>query len=68
MGCEIFGEYYGIAIERTKLAMNGKLKTRPMNKPIYDPNNPKINLDYEEREGKQLVLFNKTPVYDGIAK
>ncbi|MDR2071973.1 MAG: hypothetical protein LBP60_00875, partial [Spirochaetaceae bacterium] len=37
-------EYYDIAVERTKLAMEGKLKTRPMNKPIYDPKNPKLRV------------------------
>jgi adenine-specific DNA-methyltransferase len=68
MGCETMEEYYSIAVERTKLAMEGRLKTRPMNKPIYDPKNPKENLEYEgEEASKQLVLFNKTPVY-GIAK
>ncbi|MDR1932933.1 MAG: site-specific DNA-methyltransferase [Spirochaetales bacterium] len=58
MGCELLKEYYDLAIERTKLAMDGKLKTRPMNKPIYDPLNPKINLEYgEEHDPEQLVLF-----------
>jgi adenine-specific DNA-methyltransferase len=67
MGCEIIEEYYKIAVERTKLAMEGKLKTRPMNKPIYDPKNPKLNLEYEEEIGEQLSLFNKSPIY-GMAK
>jgi adenine-specific DNA-methyltransferase len=68
MGCELLKEYYEIAIERTKLAMDGSLKTRPMNKPIYDPSNPKINLEYEDdRKLQQLALFSKSPVY-GIAK
>jgi adenine-specific DNA-methyltransferase len=64
MGCEIMEEYYSIAMERTRLAMEGRLKTRPMNKPIYDPKNPKINLEYKLEEAtEQLALFNKTPVY-----
>jgi adenine-specific DNA-methyltransferase len=68
MGCEILKEYYDIAIERTKLAMNGKLKTRPMNKPIYDPKNPKLNLEYESDEDvSQFVLFNQSPPF-GVAK
>jgi adenine-specific DNA-methyltransferase len=62
MGCEILGEYYDIAVERTKLAMDGKLKTRPMNKPIYDPKNPKLNLEYDPEEmPSQLVLFSVCP-------
>jgi adenine-specific DNA-methyltransferase len=64
MGCEIIEEYYAIAVERTKLAMEGKLRTRPMNKPIYDPQNPKVNLEYEwEITSTQFALFNKKPVY-----
>jgi adenine-specific DNA-methyltransferase len=62
MGCEIMEEYYDIAVERTKLAMEGKLKTRPMNKPIYDPKNPKLNLEYElEEASSQFMLFSKSP-------
>jgi len=64
MGCEIIEEYYNIAIERTKLALDRKLKTRPMNKPIYDPKNPKINLEYEwEISSAQFTLLNKKPAY-----
>jgi len=66
MGCEIIEEYFDVAIERTKLAMENKLKTRPMNKPIYDPKNPKINLEYEyglELMAAQAELFNRQPFY-----
>jgi hypothetical protein len=32
-----------------------------MNKPIYDPKNPGINLEYgSEKMPEQLVLFDKT--------
>jgi len=68
MGCEIVEEYYAVAVERTKLAMEGKLKTRPMNKPIYDPDNPKINLEYGlSMEQIQFELFDKHPAY-GVSK
>ncbi|MCL2138287.1 MAG: site-specific DNA-methyltransferase [Treponema sp.] len=68
MGCEIVKEYYTVAVERTNLAMNGKIKTRPMNKPIYDPKNPKLNLEYELNISPfQSELFNKQPKYE-IAK
>ncbi|MDR2042030.1 MAG: site-specific DNA-methyltransferase [Tannerella sp.] len=70
MGCEILEAYYSIAVERTQLAMEGRLKTRPMNKPIYDPQNPKMNLEYESKKAtdtKQPTLFDNTPVH-GIAK
>jgi len=66
MGCEIVDEYYSIALERTILAMDKKLKTRPMNKPIYDPQNPKTNLEYEWEMAKvQAELFNNQPSYGG---
>jgi adenine-specific DNA-methyltransferase len=65
MGCEILEEYYDIAVERTKLAMDGKLKTRPMNKPIYDPKNPKLNLEYDSEEmASQYMLFNQSPLFE----
>jgi adenine-specific DNA-methyltransferase len=67
MGCEIVEEYHAIALERTKLAMNGQLKTRPMNKPIYDPQNPKKNLRYElEASAIQCVLFTKQLDYGRV--
>lgn len=37
MGCEIMKEYCDIAIDRTLKAMDGTLKTRAMNTPIYTP-------------------------------
>jgi adenine-specific DNA-methyltransferase len=68
MGCEIVEEYYNIAIERTKLAIDGKLKTRPMNKPIYDPKNPNINLKYESKiMPMQFTIFNEQQ-FLGVAK
>jgi adenine-specific DNA-methyltransferase len=68
MGCEIMEEYYNVAVERTKLAMEGTLKTRPMNKPIYDPKNPKPTLEYgREEPPKQLALFNTSSIY-GMAE
>ena len=68
MGCEIIEEYYEIALKRTKLALNGNLRTRPMNKPIYDPKNPKENLEYElDIVLFQNELFNRQLAY-GVAK
>lgn len=39
-GCDTDPEYVKIALERIKSLENGTLKTRPMNKPIYDPSKP----------------------------
>jgi adenine-specific DNA-methyltransferase len=39
-GCDIVPDYVGIAWQRAHAFRNGTLKTRPMNKPVYDPNKP----------------------------
>ncbi|GAF89089.1 unnamed protein product, partial [marine sediment metagenome] len=36
-GAEIIQEYIDISIDRIKMAINGTLQKRPMNKPKYDP-------------------------------
>jgi len=40
VGAEIMPEYVEIAKERVKLAENGKLRIRPMERAVYDPNQP----------------------------
>lgn len=40
IGAEIMPEYVKIAKERVNLAENGKLRIRPMERAVYDPNNP----------------------------
>ena len=40
-GCDLVQEYVDITQERICQLTNGTLKTRPMNKPIYDPSLPK---------------------------
>lgn len=39
-GCDIVEEYVDIAWERVRQLRAGRLKTRPMNKPVYDPELP----------------------------
>lgn len=39
-GCDVQPEYVDIAWERVHLQRSGLLKTRPMNKPVYDPAKP----------------------------
>ena len=39
-GCDIAAEYVSIARERVAMLRDGNLKTRPMDKPIYDPSLP----------------------------
>lgn len=40
-GCEIVPEYVEVARQRLKELGAGKLKTRPMDRPVYDPSLPK---------------------------
>ncbi|MBI4669388.1 MAG: site-specific DNA-methyltransferase [Elusimicrobia bacterium] len=42
MGAETVPEYAAIARERIALAVKGSLKTRPMGRPVYDPNTPDL--------------------------
>ncbi len=44
VGAEIVSSYVDIAMERIKLAETGKLKIRPMSRPVYDPKSPKNNV------------------------
>lgn len=39
-GCDVVEEYVKIAEERIRKLYHGTLKTRPMNKPVYDPSLP----------------------------
>ena len=65
IGSEIYQPYYEIAISRVKQAEEGKLKIRPMDRPIFDPKNeisipPKtINLDTTS----QMQLLDKSGHY-----
>ncbi|MCX6556988.1 MAG: site-specific DNA-methyltransferase [Candidatus Aminicenantes bacterium] len=62
MGAEIMQKYVKIAKQRINLAFNGDLKTRPKDRPIYDPINPIIykNNDHSSNEKfNQLSLFEK---------
>ena len=39
-GCDTNAEYVSIARERLDQLADGTLRTRPMGKPVYDPNLP----------------------------
>ena len=39
IGAEVLKEYYDTAIERIHQAEEGRLKIRPMERPVFDPNN-----------------------------
>lgn len=39
-GCDIFAKYVKVAEQRLKALKDGRLRTRPMNRPVYDPTLP----------------------------
>src|SRR3990167_5620531 len=63
VGAEILPEYINISRERIQKELQGTLKTRPMNREVYDPisagnkltNSPWIN----EKKSKQMRLLEK---------
>lgn len=60
-GAEILKDYVNIAKERIQLELNGALKTRPMNKPVYDPskNNNRLAISpWKNKIKDQLSLLN----------
>lgn len=68
MGTEILKEYYDIAVDRIKQAESGKLRVRPLDRPVYEPNGtsksipPKIvNLG----QVSQTRLFEGKSPYEG---
>ena len=48
MGAELVKEYTQVAMERIEQALDGKSRTRAMYRPLYDPKNPRANLDFEK--------------------
>ncbi len=44
VGAEIMHEYISIALERVRLAEAGQLRIRPMERPVYEPDNPNVNV------------------------
>ena len=59
LGAEIIPEYVDIANKRIKLAENGKLRIRPMERSVYNPDNPNnIPPKFAEiRRSKQTKLL-----------
>lgn len=71
LGAEIMPEYVAIAQERIRLAQDGKLRIRPMDRPVYDPygNTPYVppqvvDLGSDTSAG-QIPLLEKSAPYTG---
>lgn len=69
IGAEILPKYVAIARERVSLAEKGKLRIRPMDRPIYDPDAPAASLPpLDVRIGSdvhQQSLFEERQAYNG---
>jgi adenine-specific DNA-methyltransferase len=63
IGAEIIPNYTKLARERIEQEISGTLRTRPMNKPVYDPIKAGNSLTRapwsEKKEKSQLVLLDK---------
>ncbi len=58
LGAEIYPKYTELAIERIKSELLGNLKTRPMNKPVFDPksnNNKSAISPWKPIENNQIL-------------
>jgi len=68
VGAEINNKYLEIANERINKALEGNLRTRPMNKPIYDPNENNENniskIITKKHNNIQLKLFKNKRKYN----
>ena len=62
-GAEIVSRYVTLAIDRIRQEMAGTLKTRPMNRPVYNPVEAGNSLSLDPRstskKNDQMVLFDK---------
>ncbi len=61
VGAELFPKYISLAKERIQSEINGTLRTRPMNKPVYDPIEAGNSLTIAPwiKDTKQPILLEK---------
>ena len=68
IGAEIQSEYVGIAKDRIREAEQGKLRIRPLDRPVYDPANPDVQVPPQSVRinglSSQDRLFQRRPDYD----
>lgn len=65
VGAETVAKYVEIARDRIRQEMEGTLRTRPMDRPVYDPvesGNRLANSPWKEND-QQMTLFDKSPKY-----
>ncbi|MDH4246335.1 MAG: site-specific DNA-methyltransferase [Deltaproteobacteria bacterium] len=68
-GAEIMPKYVEIARQRIHMAGHGELKTRPMNKPVYDPKQAGKHLTDPPRfDEKVIPLFTPSELKEGTGE
>jgi len=70
IGSEIVPEYIKIAHHRVESAANGKLRTRPMDRPVYDPTKPYRNGTpkppvIKTKDTSQMIMLDSRRVRQG---
>lgn len=55
IGSELLKEYSDIAEDRINSLKTGNLLTRPIERPVYDPNNPQANLSFASKKNKSTT-------------
>lgn len=66
VGAEITPKYIDLARERIQQQINGTLRTRPMDRPVYDPvkaGNSLTVAPWHKKDSQQMTLLEKTPQY-----
>lgn len=64
-GAEIVPKYVELARQRIRQELEGTLRTRPMDRPVYDPIEAGNSLTVApwKKEAKQITLFESSPKY-----
>jgi len=67
IGAEIMPEYVAIARERIYQAERGRLRIRPMTRPVYDPDSPDVSIPPQrvklKEQVNQLAMLEKKAAY-----
>jgi adenine-specific DNA-methyltransferase len=56
-GCDTVQKYVDIAWQRVEALKNGTLRTRPMNKPVYDPSKPNGGHSRDKLDRSSVIPF-----------
>jgi adenine-specific DNA-methyltransferase len=64
IGAELVQQYIDIAYDRINQAINGLLRTRPMDRPVFDPEEAGSSLKQppwgSDKESQQMSLFESS--------